>query len=487
MRSGVDVALHALVDRVEAVAAPRGAKAMIISHEGVLVATEDDRVTEVPLATARPELASEIAAVEQRGGSTDVMDTPAGPVLVGWAPMSTNDKPWYVRVAIPVDAFAIDAARQQKPTIAAVLGILAAMMAAILVALRLLVTRPLERIGAFVKTLADDGAARGCPEERRADEVGLIAKALTAFRSAEHEVRRLRRADEDREAHFVATRRVELHALADHLAHTVQGVAGIVDATSRKIMRRAESMTAAAVASADRTRAIADASNAADASVGTVDTAAAALRDAISHIAAEMRDARGIASDAAAQARMSGAVTEALSSHAARIGEVVAFISTIAHRTNMLALNATIEAARAGESGRGFAVVAQEVKALAAQTSSATGDIGRQIEAMQRTAAEAAAALCSIGDHVAAIDRISTSVAAAVTEQGKATDMIGRSVDTAVEASRCVSRAIGEVDRAAAQAGDSAADMLVDIAQLSDEVGRLDDEVRDAIERIRAA
>ena len=359
------------------------------------------------------------------------------------------------------------------------------MMVAILLALRMLVTRPLERIGAYVETLADENdALRGCPEQRRADEIGSIAKALTAFRSAEHEVRRLRRADVKREAHFVATRRAELHALADNLARSV---AGIVEATSRKIMRRAETMTAAAVVSADRTKAIADASSAADASVGTVDTAAAALRDAIARISAEMRDARAIASDAAARTRLSSAVTEALSSQAVRIGEVVAFISTIAHRTNMLALNATIEAARAGESGRGFAVVAQEVKALAAQTSSATGDIGRQIEAMQRTAGEAAAALSSIGDHVAAIDSISTSVAGAVIEQGDATDMIGRSVETAVEASRRVGRAIGEVDRATTQAGDAAADMLVDIAQLSEEVGRLDDEVRAAIERIRAA
>ena len=63
-----------------------------------------------------------------------------------------------------------------------------------------------------------------------------------------------------------------------------------------------------------------------------------------------------------------GRVSE-LSKAAARIGDVVELINTIADQTNLLALNATIEAARAGDAGRGFAVVASEVKKLATQTS----------------------------------------------------------------------------------------------------------------------
>ena len=95
-----------------------------------------------------------------------------------------------------------------------------------------------------------------------------------------------------------------------------------------------------------------------------------------------------MATDAVGQARSTTGRVSELSKAATRIGDVVQLINTIAEQTNLLALNATIEAARAGDAGRGFAVVASEVKALAEQTSKATGEIGQQITGIQSATQE---------------------------------------------------------------------------------------------------
>ena len=484
---GIDLALAPLIEAIQAIPMPEGAQVTLVSHDGIIIASGARHTIEQALQTARPELAHDFKLLRQGGRQTTRTELIAGKLIRTWRPVSALASPWYVVTEIPIRAFTADVAGQQRSTLLFVLGLLAATVTAILAAVRVLVTKPLQRIEGFITTLRDGGANRPCPETRRTDEIGAIAKTLTAFQASEREVGRLKESESLREVAFAATRQAELRGLADHLAKTVKSVAELVDATSRKIMRQAEGMTASALDSAEKTRIIAEASQAADASVGVLDEAATALQRSIGAIAAEMDQAKTIAAAAAGQARLSGVVTGELSTRASRIGEIVDMITAIAQRTNMLALNATIEAARAGEAGRGFAVVAQEVKALASQTTEATNDIGAQIRAMQTTATQAADALTAIGGSVAAIDAISTSIGAAVVLQGEATDRIGHSVGGAMAASRRVNAAMGDVDRATAQTGNAAADMLIDIADLNEQVGSLNDEVLDAIARIRAA
>jgi hypothetical protein len=138
-----------------------------------------------------------------------------------------------------------------------------------------------------------------------------------------------------------------------------------------------------------------------------------------------------LANSAVEQARSTNDRVAELSRAAARIRDVVELINTIAGQTNLLALNATIEAARAGDAGHGFAVVASEVKALAEQTSKATGEIAQQISGIQAATEDSVAAIKDISSTIERLSEISSAIAAAVEEQGAATQEISRNIQEA--------------------------------------------------------
>jgi methyl-accepting chemotaxis protein len=171
---------------------------------------------------------------------------------------------------------------------------------------------------------------------------------------------------------------------------------------------------------------------------------------------------------------------------ASRIGDVVKLITSIAEQTNLLALNATIEAARAGEAGRGFAVVAGEVKALAAQTSRATEEIGAQIAGMQRATMRSIQAITAIEHTIREIGNISSAIAAAVTEQGAATQEIARSVDTAARRTAETAAEVGFLGAATQDTRASASTVKSIAGNLGDVAGRIRAEVDEFFDRLSA-
>ena len=67
-----------------------------------------------------------------------------------------------------------------------------------------------------------------------------------------------------------------------------------------------------------------------------------------------------------------------------QINAISETIANITEQTNLLSLNASIESARAGEAGKGFAVVAEEIRKLADQSKTSTGEIKIIIASIQK-------------------------------------------------------------------------------------------------------
>ena len=187
------------------------------------------------------------------------------------------------------------------------------------------------------------------------------------------------------------------------------------------------------------------------------------------------------------QAEKTDARIAALSKAAGRIGDVVKLITAVAEQTNLLALNATIEAARAGEAGRGFAVVASEVKALAAQTAKATGEIGNQITEMQSATNESVTAIKEISGTIGRISDIASTIAAAVEEQSATTQEIARNVQQAATGTMEVATNITDVNRGAGETGSASSQVLAAAQSLSSESNHLKLEVEKFLLTVRAA
>ena len=181
----------------------------------------------------------------------------------------------------------------------------------------------------------------------------------------------------------------------------------------------------------------------------TVASAAEEITASIGEITRQTQQAASVTSSAVETVRRATAIVETLNSAAARIGDVVNLIQSIAGQTNLLALNATIEAARAGEAGRGFAVVAGEVKGLSAQTARATDDIRTQVSAVQGVVGQIATAMSDIAHTVDRVREATAAIAGAVEEQSAVTQEISRSVASAAAGAGGVSDGAREMQAVA--------------------------------------
>jgi aerotaxis receptor len=318
----------------------------------------------------------------------------------------------------------------------------------------------------------------------RDDEIGVALRNLQTLQAIVRFDREELKATEKRSA---TQRKSDMVKLANGFEGAVGEIIETVSSAATELEASAGTLTSTANRAQELTTMVAAASEEASTNVQSVASATEELTSSVNEISRQVQESARMANEAVDQARRTNDRVGELSKAAARIGDVVELINTIAGQTNLLALNATIEAARAGEAGRGFAVVASEVKALAEQTAKATGEIGQQISGIQAATQESVHAIKEISGTIEKLSEISSTIAAAVEEQGAATQEISRNVQQAAQGTQQVSSHITDVQQGASETGAASSQVLSAAKSLSGDSNRLKLEVGKFLNTVRAA
>jgi methyl-accepting chemotaxis protein len=349
------------------------------------------------------------------------------------------------------------------------------------------VSRPITVMTETMRRLAGGEMSAEIPGVDRKDEIGEMASAVLVFKDNALETDRMRHDQQKADRIAAEQRKQEMQKLADSFESAVGEIVETVSSASTELEASATTLTTTAERAQQLATAVAAASEEATTNVQSVASATEELSSSVNEISRQVQESTRVANEAVDQARTTNDRVSELSKAAARIGDVVELINTIAGQTNLLALNATIEAARAGEAGRGFAVVASEVKALAEQTAKATGEIGQQISGIQAATAESVGAIKQISGTIERLSEISQTIAAAVEEQGAATQEISRNVQQAAQGTHEVSSNITDVQRGAGETGSASSKVLSAARSLSSDSNRLKVEVAKFLDTVRAA
>jgi len=365
-------------------------------------------------------------------------------------------------------------------------GTAAALVGAFLLA-QFLITRPLQRLARTMTDMAGGDLGVLIGGDRRADEIGAMARAVAVFRDNALALRASERVRAAERAKAEAEKSAALEAVAFAFESDILAIAASVGQSATELEAFASTMMAVLDESrrhAEKASAVAGATTQSAAGVAT---AIDELSASIGEISAQVANASAIVEEATRCTASAVTHTSALVTTVKDIDQVASLITAIASKTNLLALNAAIEAARAGDAGRGFAVVAQEVKALAAQTTKALGEIkdktmsvGEVIEVVQN-ANEAMA------KSMAEVNSISGAISNSVQQQNLAARKIAETVDGAASRTEQVSASIAGVSELVNQSGLGADRVLTAAKELSRQAVALSSDAREFIRRMRAA
>ncbi len=394
----------------------------------------------------RPErLESLLSRVSQPGAPTS-LEIPNGDVLVTQAVQTSPGELTPRRVVVVVDSSPLrDMLRKLTILLVAALIIgLVLVMGLIFVVTHVLILRPLDRMMAVARKMAE-GDLTGRVAMEDGGEMGQLAQALDGIgqslrktlgqvrgvsevvsnvieqlsragttvssgastiqgrveetsSSMEEMLASLRGIAENVEVLYQSAEEssssiMEMAATNDEVAENVQAMAASVEETTSAIEEMTFSIKEVAKnidELRDSTEETSSSISQMDSSIGQVEANAnetARLSEQVSEdaqtgVEALRKTMLGLERIKGSSQTASG-VIDSLGRRISEIGNILNVIDDVAEQTNLLALNAAIIAAQSGEHGKGFAVVADEIKDLAERTGASTKEIADLISRVQ--------------------------------------------------------------------------------------------------------
>ncbi len=339
---------------------------------------------------------------------------------------------------------------------------------------------PLRRVMASMARVSAGDHESRIDGLERSDEIGDVAKAVSAIRNAAMERERLegeaaaqrgaiegeRLRAEAEASRNEAEQSAVVEALADSLAKIAKGdlterieaqfkgrfqeIKTDFNAAIAMLENALEGVVASAGAITSGSQEIStasdDLSRRTEQQAASLEETAAALDEVTATVrktAKGASHARAVVAEARDDAEMSGEIVRQavdamgkIEKSSQGIGQIIGVIDEIAFQTNLLALNAGVEAARAGDAGRGFAVVASEVRTLAQRSAEAAREIKELIAASRsevgsgvKLVAQTGESLARIVAKVSEINSIVVEIAASAQEQATGLQQVNIAVN----------------------------------------------------------
>ncbi|HVM85443.1 MAG TPA: methyl-accepting chemotaxis protein, partial [Candidatus Binatia bacterium] len=341
----------------------------------------------------------------------------------------------------------------------AAIGFFALAIAVVMLAIRLMVVKPIGALTGAMGRLAEDDTSVNVPMTGRGDELGAMARAVGQFKIGIEKRLELEAQNREENARREATL-AAMRTLAQRFDGEIKQALGEMVNRTSTLKHASGVMGEAASTSGDRSNSVVELAHVAAGNAQSISAAVEELSASIGEIGRQVEGAAASAETAAKDGAAAAEIVTGLTRTADSVAGILNIIRDIAENTNLLALNATIEAARAGEAGKGFAVVANEVKSLATRSARATEEIRAQIQAVQEISGSAAASISEIVGKLDAIHSAATGIAASVTQQNAATQEIARNVTEASKRQEEMAGLVTDVKAAAETTGSESTQVL---------------------------